>query len=68
MAFKVWVFVNSDKSPGAALPNDPRMGTVKNKTINKPSMNETTMNGDFWFIQAKLFTAFCVVEALFGIC
>jgi hypothetical protein len=38
--------------PEAALPNDARIGTTKNKTINTPKMNDIKMNGDFRLSQA----------------
>ena len=51
MAFRVWAFVKAGMRLGAAMPNDARMGTTKNKTISTPKTVDIRMNGDFCFSQ-----------------
>jgi hypothetical protein len=57
MALSVWAFVKAGKRPGAALPNEARIGNTKNKTMNMLKTADIRMNGDFCLNQAKLLTA-----------
>jgi hypothetical protein len=55
MALRVLWSVKAEGIPEAELVKDPKMGTIKNRTIITLKTSDIMMKGDFCFIQANLF-------------